>query len=132
MHSVKEEGLLCDTCGAKGGEYKISEVAPEAIEEQRERYNQQKRTKLVAVLGHVLSGSFSPQTESIIESDAGQKSIDEQKSAKREEAKRTGKELLADYNENYRHLRRNEKCSCGSGKKFKHCHLIEFRKYLNI
>ena len=68
----------------------------------------------------------------IIECDAGQKEIDNRKKEQREEAKRIGQEILDDYNTNYKHLNRNDKCTCGSGKKFKQCHLIHFRQYLNI
>ena len=40
--------------------------------------------------------------------------------------------ILDDYNNNYKHLNRNDKCTCGSGKKFKQCHLVHFKEYLYL
>ncbi len=71
---------------------------------------------------------MSEPKQQIVECDAGQEEIDR----KRKEAKRLLQEILDDYNTNYKHLNRNDKCTCGSNKKFKQCHLIHFRQYLNI
>jgi|GEM_PF-5385429 len=60
------------------------------------------------------------------------KKKDNRKKEQREKAKRKGQEILNDYNTNYRHLNRNDKCTCGSDKKYKQCHLMYFKQYLNI
>ena len=45
-----------------------------------------------------------------------------------EKAKQERNEMINDYNQNYSKLNRNDKCSCGSNKKFKVCCLPKFKE----
>lgn len=64
----------------------------------------------------------------IIECDAGQKYIDNKRHEAYEKAKQERNEMINDYNQNYSKLNRNDKCSCGSNKKFKVCCLPKFKE----
>lgn len=137
--TIHTADLICQTCSTESTSYFPSEVDSNLIEQQRNRYNNQKLQNLGGLYGAFLGGygihalmELDNLSERIIECDAGQKEIDNRKKEQREEAKRKGQEILDDYNTNYKHLNRNDKCTCGSGKKFKQCHLLHFRKYLKI
>ncbi len=129
--------LICETCGSEDNGYSISEVPEDKLILQRERYKLQKGKKLLGILGIYKDATNNIFNEipvpNIIECDAGQKQIDKRNSKLREDHKSKLYELQIDFNENYSKLNRNDKCSCGSGKKFKQCHLIYFKNNgLNI
>jgi len=139
IHSwnVQKE-LECDTCNAIYTPYKPSEVKPELIKQQRDRYKQKKTKDTLGIYGAFMTG-FGMEaimgmgdfySQNIVECDAGQDEIDRHDKQVREEAKKEAQKILNDYNINYKKLGRNDKCSCGSGRKFKQCHLQHFNKYL--
>jgi len=66
--------------------------------------------------------------QDIQECDAGQIKINEHKKALREAERRERQQEITFYRENFSNLGRNDKCSCGSGKKYKQCHLLYYRE----
>lgn len=128
---------VCETCYTAFTSYFPSEVDKDLILQQRSRYTEMKRREFNNILNiyrRPLDSIFSETRVGydVIECDAGQLRIDENKKKQREEAKRIGQEMLDDYNTNYKKLNRNDKCNCGSGKKFKQCHLLYFNQYLKL
>lgn len=139
--TIHTADYVCQTCETKFTSYFPNEVDTVLVEQQRERYLKQEADNVLGLYGAFMQGngiqalintSNEFERGKVIECDAGQEEIDNRKKEQREEAKRRGQEILDDYNTNYKHLNRNDKCTCGSGKKFKKCHLLHFRKYLNI
>lgn len=136
IHSwATKEDLLCDTCGTKDSGYNLSQVKTELLLQQRERYNQSKLKNLGGLYGAFMKGvgiealmELNNIRQDIVECDAGQKQIDEDKRLKSAKIREEVQKILDDYNNNYKHLNRNDKCSCGSNKKYKQCHLITFRE----
>ena len=130
------KALCCKLCNTEENGYFIKDIPEEKIIEQRKRYKGMKTSNFKKVIGMVdemknqHSHFMSEPGESfnIIECDAGQKRIDGLRTQKYYEKKKELQEKKDDYYQNYVHLQRNEKCSCGSGKKYKSCHLIEFQK----
>ena len=126
--------LVCKTCDIIFTSYKPSEVPKELLTEQRNRYKASRRLNLQKMLTQNIvydilldiNESYKPQ---IIECDAGQKQIDLANSEEIQKYRNFKKSVENDYQENYSKLNRNDKCSCGSGKKYKQCHLIEFKKH---
>jgi uncharacterized protein YchJ len=134
IHSWQSnEDLNCIECGTKETGYNLRDIDPELIEKQRARYKEMQKREfhsIVAIYSNPLQSIFSNDRSigyNVVECDAGQKQIDEAKKQQRKELEQKAQEILDDYNDNYKKLNRNDKCSCGSGKKFKQCHLIEFR-----
>lgn len=137
--TIHTSDYICQTCDTKFTTYNTSEVDGNLVEQQRKRYNEKRSQKVGNLYKAFMMGvgieaimDTSWKPAEVIECDAGQKEIDNGKKEQREEVKRKVQEILDDYNTNYKHLNRNDKCTCGSDKKFKQCHLIHFRKYLNI
>ncbi len=137
--TIHTEDYICETCNTEFTSYFPSKVNSDLVEQQRKRYNEKRinsvgglyKAFMVGVgIEAMMDTSWKPAE--IIECDAGQKEIDNRKKEQREEAKRRGQEILNDYNTNYKHLNRNDKCTCGSNKKFKQCHLTYFKQFLNI
>lgn len=133
--------LFCESCDTRFTSYFPNEVDSILIDQQRKRYSKQRADDVLGLYGKFIQGngvqaiidsSDEYERGKIIECDAGQKQIDDENKKQKEEFKRKGQEILDDYNNNYKHLNRNEKCSCGSEKKFKQCHLLHFKKYLKI
>jgi hypothetical protein len=132
--TVHSSNYICQVCETEFTPYKPSEVDSTLIEEQRKRYTKQRQGKLLGVYGRFLKGvgiqhlmdDFDKQE--VIECDAGQEQIDNLRKQAIEDAKRKAQEILDDYKTNYKHLNRNDKCTCGSGKKYKQCHLLIFRE----
>lgn len=124
---TSEEDLNCINCGTKEIGYNINDVNAELIKEQRAKYSKRKRANLLNIYGmFLIDGIINSNYLDIIECPAGQDQIDEQSKLKLQEYKRLKQEKLDDYNNNYKHLGRNEPCACGSNKKYKHCHFKEF------
>ena len=135
--TIHTADYVCQTCNTEFTSYFPSKVDSSLIEQQRKRYKVAKINSMGSLYGAFMQGKgieviMSEPKQQIIECDAGQKEINNRKKEQREEVKRRGQEILDDYNTNYKHLNRNDKCTCGSGKKFKQCHLVHFRQYLNI
>lgn len=131
--------LVCKICDIIFTSYKPSEVPKELLTEQRNRYKASRRLNLQKMLTQNIvydllqdmDQAYKPQ---IIECDAGQKQIDLRDKEEIQKYRNFINSVKLDYAENYSKLNRNDKCACGSGKKFKVCHLIEFRKheFMNI
>ncbi len=135
--TIHNADLVCETCNTEFTSYFPSDVDKVLAEQQRKRYSKQKADDILGLYGAFMQGNgiqaiLDLEQTKIIECDAGQKEIDRVKKEQIEEVKRKGQEILDDYNSNYKKLNRNDKCSCGSGKKFKQCHLVYFKQYLNI
>ena len=137
--TIHSSNYICQVCETEFTPYKPSEVDSTLIEEQRKRYTKQRQRQRnqktgslfeAFVLGVGLEAMINTDWKpaEIIECDAGQKEIDDLRKQAREEAKRKAQEILDDYKTNYKHLNRNDKCTCGSGKKYKQCHLLIFRE----
>lgn len=135
IHNWSGDSLLCNNCDTKESGYKLSEVDSGLILAQRERYNQQKMKEVSGLYGAFMAGvgiqalmDLGDVDRGIIECDAGQKQIDEDNRLKSTERRKQKEELLEEYS-TFNHLNRNDKCSCGSGKKYKKCHLEYFKKH---
>jgi len=127
IHLPGEEGG-CTTCGTVTKTYKMSEVPEEKILEQQKRYREKQMNSYLKYLQpqkSIFEEMFSEEigTTVIHEDDAGWKEISEQRAQAREDARREIREAKEEYDRLYSHLGRNDLCSCGSGKKFKHCHI---------
>lgn len=130
IHNWKDkETLTCDKCDSVNDGYIVSEVKPELIQQQRLRYKEQNRRKITNMLSYVTSmgNGIGVQADNIIECDAGQKQIDEAEQEKRKLEREKLLQEIQFYQDNFKLLGRNDKCSCGSGKKYKQCHLIYYR-----
>jgi len=134
IHSWQSnKDLNCIECGTKETGYNLNDINPEILNRQRARYNDmQKRNyfKFVVMTQNPYGSIFSNDRSigyEVIEDAAGQDKIDDAKKQQRKELEQKAQEILEDYNDNYKKLGRNDKCSCGSEKKFKQCHLIIFR-----
>lgn len=139
--TVHTAEYICENCNTEFTSYFPSEVDSNLVEQQRERYTKQRLKEVLGLYGAFMQGNGiqaiidSPnefEIGKIIECDAGQKELDNRRKEQKEELKRKVQGILDDYNTNYKHLNRNDKCTCGSGKKFKQCHLTYFRNYLKI
>ena len=129
--------LICKDCKQEENGYSFNEVPEEKLLEQRERYKKSKFSQLEKITNMYLNSNSSlfndmmkePGNDiKIIECDAGQKYIDNKRHEAYEKAKQERNEMINDYNQNYSKLNRNDKCSCGSNKKFKVCCLPKFKE----
>lgn len=132
---VTNKDLACEVCETIETGYKISEVDPNLIKAQRERYKQSKSRKFRNTYASFLNGygieamlSSLEDAPQIIECDAGEKEIEERRKQLRLKIIEDKRKLKEEFEESFKDLGRNDKCSCGSGKKFKHCHLLIFRE----
>jgi hypothetical protein len=131
--------LFCNECETVYANILLSEIPEEKLIEQRERYNEKQKESYTKLFGDFMSSPeqrnikelahmFSPpgsdwETE-IIESDAGQHTINEAKRKKREEeinARIEEKEKVKQYLLKFKKIKRNDSCPCESGKKYKKC-----------
>jgi len=134
---IHTSDYVCETCDTEFTPYFTSEIDSDLIEQQRDRYKAQRTREIGGLYGAFTKGygiqaMMELEHLRVMECDAGQKEIDNKRKEQREAAKRKGQEILDDYNTNYKHLNRNDKCTCGSGKKFKQCHLLYFNQYLKL
>jgi hypothetical protein len=128
-----KEDLICENCDTVESGYKISEVDPNLIKIQRERYKKSRKRKMGGLYSAFLGGAgiqaiMDLDEIIVVECDAGQFEIDEQIKQNRLEKVRKFQAIKDEFNQKYSKLGRNENCSCGSGKKFKKCHLPIFRE----
>lgn len=131
--------VVCDICTKEHIITPLEQIPRMKILEQRERYKEAKRRHMEEILklpyrGMLMEMSmFSPWPTpkvNITESDAGQKALDEK-------AKRDRQKALIEWEEKqnrrkemqkkFKDVQRNDKCLCGSGKKFKKCCIDETR-----
>lgn len=131
------QGDSCLTCGTVTNEYLLSDVPIEKLEAQRERYKRmkQRNSPLNAYLnilgcGSILHGNGIPDSfnksveeanqENIIETDAGQKTIDKKRTERLEKLREERRAREEEYLK-FKGTGRNDLCPCGSGKKYKTC-----------
>lgn len=133
IHSwMSKDDLTCETCGMVETGYNINEVDENLIQEQRERYKKMRARKFGGLYGAFMIGAglkamMELEKVMVIECDAGQKQIDKQLKQSRLKYIEERKKIQQEFNDKYGKLGRNDKCVCGSGKKFKKCHLPIFR-----
>jgi len=110
---------ICKTCETHYEEYTLESVPSNKVTEQRARYAEYKRQEFQEIMAMLQSGgnlaNYMPSN--IVEDDAGQNAIDAALRAEAE-AKRAAE---LEYKSRFRGLGRNDKCQCGSGKKYKKC-----------
>lgn len=130
-----EEHMACDNCETVFTTINTSEIPVEKVLEQRKRYSERKSEDFRKLMMMGMSGSFGSGwggNVNITEEDAGQKAIDDERAAERkrqeEEYKENRRMLTELYNDHYRKLGRNDKCACGSGKKYKQCCIERFKE----
>lgn len=134
---------FCRKCESVHEKTLLSEIPEEKLIEQRKRYVEWNHRAMGKFMGEFMMSQeernlrefvhmFSPpgsdwETE-IIESDAGQHAIDDEEKRKRDEKRQKyleEKEAAKQHVLKYKGANRNDKCPCGSGKKFKKCCLTE-------
>lgn len=138
-----DKTLKCKECGTVHEPAKLSEIPSEKIIEQRDRYNKSQSDSMNKMLGrmmmspeesnlremmHMFSSPGSSHDVEIIEADAGQIELNRIEREKRQEAaiKRAAEKEEARIElSKYKNIQRNDLCPCGSGKKYKKCHLLD-------
>lgn len=117
---------VCSSCGTPHVPALLTDIPKEKLLEQRERYKESKSREWQQMVTSMMSGGFGATLGSsnrIIESDAGQKAIDEARKQKEQE-------LIAAYKAEklkFVGVRRNDKCACGSKQKYKKCCWIKYQ-----
>lgn len=136
IHSTKTflGELICRTCDNEFKGYTLQEVEPQLVLEQRERYKKQRQRNIGGIYGAFMRGvgiDFMMQMEEqeVKESSAGQEDVDAELRRQRQEIAEQKNQHHQLFLDNYSHLNRNDKCTCGSGKKYKQCHLNQFKQY---
>ncbi|MCK9574675.1 MAG: SEC-C metal-binding domain-containing protein [Candidatus Pacearchaeota archaeon] len=135
--NAKTKRWVCTECGTEHVDVMLKDIPKEKLAEQRQRYIKSKEEKMIKAYKSFFQSSQQSQMEQfihmfsepeigieIVEADAGQKYIDEEnqriRTEEREKRIAERNQRLADYAP-YRKLGRNDKCLCGSDKKYKKC-----------
>lgn len=134
LHSSPFESnkWVCDRCGSTHEPYYLKDVPTEKLEEQRKRYTDSKIKNIMNVFSKLSSNSNYYASLEIVESDAGQKEIDDLQKEKWKQYRKEKEELKKLYNEKYKDTNRNDDCPCGkvdsNGRplKYKKCCLKKF------
>ncbi len=122
----------CIFCGTNFIDYSLSEISEEKLIEQRKRYCEQKSAEFRQMMGMVEAMSENPRIDfselnhnsDILETDAGLEAIRAEEKRNIAEQKSISKQII----NNFRNIGRNDPCNCGSGKKYKNCHLKEINQ----
>lgn len=131
----KHNFLICSICGNKIQSYNVNEIPNDKKLEQRTRYKRNRVDVLKYIYGASQGNMFSelfsePSIKTVVvEADAGLASEERQARLASEERHRKFLEEQKSLTAIYRYCRRNDICPCGSGKKFKKCHLPVCEKY---
>lgn len=130
IHSHEQK---CNRCDTMFESYNLSDIPENKLEEQRVRYSLSRINSVKSIYVTTLSmgHNFSNSKTVTVEDDAGQGKINEERKRQRQAIKDKISEISAEH-EPYSKINRNDKCLCGSGKKYKQCHLLYFREYLNV
>ena len=122
--------LSCSTCNTIGTPYKWEDLDYDKIQDQRIRYKRSQTQAIGRTMNTFLSFGMAMELDELrlVEDDAGQKDIDEQLKQDRLKAIEERRVEVEHFNETYKPLGRNDKCACGSGKKYKQCHLPIFQE----
>lgn len=130
--------MICKVCKSVFVETPIEEIPEEHLIEQRKRYKEHERASFGKMYREFINPGYDllksmlapPGSDvEINEDDAGQREIDEENrirdNAIRMERKRLREEKEVEMRK-YAQLGRNDVCLCGSGLKYKKCHLKIF------
>ena len=115
----------CTICGTQTETYKISEIPKEKLFKQQNRYLKQKQNSVRSLVVESFFNTVNDEVGSniqITECDAGMEKILEKRNAEYNKKENE----LEEERKKYSKQRRNDKCLCGSGKKYKNCHLKNF------
>lgn len=136
----------CKECKTVYTDIKLGEIPFDKIQEQRKRYIAKKKNPIEEflssaymrpernILHDIMSGNdgWGVDKHDIIESDAGQKYLDDIAAEERRveyEKKRAIREEQRQEAARYSKLGRNDICLCGSEKKYKKCCQIRINSY---
>ena len=125
--------LKCSTCETDHVDTLLSEIPEEKLFEQRKRYKEDKSRQFREAMGLMNFIGANPRAsvpgineiDRILESDAGQITIDKIRKEQMDLAQQKAREDIAAH----KHLGRNDKCTCGSEKKYKQCCLKRIQAY---
>ena len=131
--NIGDKELKCSTCKTDHVDTLLSEIHEEKLLEQRKRYKDDKSRQFREAMGLVNMMGLDPrgsipginEIDRILESDAGQITIDKLRDEQRKIARQNALDDIAAH----KHLGRNDKCSCGSEKKYKQCCLKRIQAY---
>lgn len=130
--SEKQKYLVCSSCGTNATNYNLNELPQEKVLEQRTRYKNNRGNILNYVYGgrrNTFEEMFGELKTVTVEADAGLQEEEKQYRIKSEERHRKYMEEKDTLKGIYGYCRRNDICPCGSGKKFKKCHLSECERF---
>lgn len=121
----EKDGIKCHTCQTVHVATILSEIPEQKLLEQRQRYKADKSRQFREAFGMMQALAANPrgsvpgvnEIDRIIESDAGQRALDEYEKQLKAEVKKAATEEVV----KHRNLGRNDKCICSSGKKYKNC-----------
>ncbi len=124
FNDVLPPPLFCAKCKTPVDEnVKLGDIPKEKILEQRQRYKEKRKNSGRMALGLFMSLGLNSNSglseRKIVEHDAGLLEIEKERSRTEQEKRQ---ELYAE-RAKYAKVQRNQICPCGSGKKFKHCHI---------
>jgi uncharacterized protein YecA (UPF0149 family) len=132
IFTQKDDKFICDKCSEEYVELDLATIPAEKVEEQRNRFRNMRRSDFARMMEVYQFMSANPgadmpllTSDSIMETDAGLLLIEKEEREKKEAEKAA---MLEDI-EKHRHIGRNEKCPCQSGKKFKQCCLKRIQGY---
>ena len=107
LHSRKGDDLICESCGTTYTDVYLKDIPEEHLIEQRKRYTESQSNRFNDIYMQIFKSPEQRQMEQfaemfsepgsdveVIESDAGQKSIDD---TKREEARKKNRGYFAGY-----------------------------------
>lgn len=133
LHTKNDKTKICTSCDTI---YNPETIDFNAIEKtkilrQRQRYTEYKRQQfrdMFVTCNIFESISANGFQRVIIEDDAGQYAIDEAKKAERARLQQLHNQIRIEYHDKFANLNRNDKCGCGSGKKYKQCCIGKYRQ----
>lgn len=123
LGDMDTEGLKCRECDTVYTDVMLSEIPQEKKDAQRKRW-QDAQGRVLMSSAYMMMNPFAgimlgsqDQKVRVVESDAGQKRLNELRHQKRlEEIAHRKEEVIK-----FAGLTRNDKCRCGSGLKYKKC-----------
>lgn len=140
LHNINlgDDDYNCCECKTVYTDIKINDIPKDKANAQRERYKESKKKQYRTIFGSYLNLGLETMFSNdwgdrIIESDCGQKTIDDEYAKKRAEALeilRLERNQQREEAKKYQGLTRNDICICGSGKKYKQCCLTKIRSYV--
>jgi len=124
------DDLQCKVCDTIYTNIKLKEIPEEKRLAQRKRYSESKRNETGALYNSFIMGSgldvilSNENSDTIYESDAGQKQLDKwvaEEAEQLREARKVKHQEDSELKKTFKKVGRNDKCLCGSDKKYKKC-----------